>query len=171
MDKNVVHCDSDNLSLFLKLCVVKMNTFWCTEMQWKQKNPSVTKHFASKAIDIFILSLLLNNFIYQHVKQTCLHNEETQLNIYPCITFPSYLSKWTCSTLLAPKIYCNCQPHLFHLQPSRCVWACEWAEGCECFNAVCGLWKWTTLHLNISYLLASGDDEQVGGESTGNSEL
>lgn len=62
--------------------------------------------------------------------------------------------------------------HLFYLQPSRCVWASVWqrAEGCECFNAVCGMWRWTTLHLDISHLLASGDDEQVGGESAATAE-
>lgn len=63
--------------------------------------------------------------------------------------------------------------HLFHLQPSRCVWApeCMAARGWKwVFNAVCGMWSLMTLHLNISHLLANGDDEQVGGESAGNSE-
>lgn len=61
--------------------------------------------------------------------------------------------------------------HLFHLQPSRCVWAASSGGEMWAFNAVCGMWRWTTLHLGISHLPARGDDEQVEGETAGNAEI
>lgn len=68
----------------------------------------------------FRMHLLAN--LPSHMLNSCIEiNEDCQQGIYPCITFPSYLYKWTPSTLQAPEIHCNCQPLVSPEAPSMCV--------------------------------------------------
>ena len=137
-------------------------------MHWKGNIPSIEHLLSYLNVYFLLFCLLFDLFVHLHVKQVPTVKKASRASIHAWRFPPTSIIGLSAHYRLQK--YNVSVSHLFHLQPSRCVWAPECmaaSAGMRVFNAMCGMWRWTTLNLGISHLLARGYDEQVGGESSG----